>query len=87
MLHPAVDRAEGREQAAPGIVAAFEHFLTGGIGGGAQLRPQRTHGIVLVVDRGAEQQQPALLGREQEHQPHHHRERRLVEQRLGNAHQ
>ena len=44
--------------------------------------PQRADGVVLVVQVVAQEQQFPLLGAEQEHQPHHDREGRLVENLL-----
>ena len=85
MLHAAVDRPEGREQPDPGIVPAFEHFLAVLVGRFLQLGHEGRDGVVLVVERVAQEQQFPLLGGEQEHQPHHDRQGGLVEVGLGDA--
>ena len=67
----------------PGIDAAFQHFFAVLVGHFLQLLPQGGDGVVLVVERLAEKQQAALLGGEEEHQPHHDGEGGFVELRLG----
>ena len=60
-------------------MAAFEDFLAVLVGAFPSCSHERRDGVVLVVERVAEQQQSPLLGGEQEHQPHHHREGGFVE--------
>ena len=60
-------------------MAALQHLFAVLVGVLAQLLAQRGDGVVLVVERVAEQEQAALLGGEEEDEPHHHRERGLVE--------
>ena len=83
--HAAVDGAEGREQPGPGVGAALEHLLAVPIGLLAQLGAERRDGVVGVADRIAQEQQAPLLGREQEDEPHHDREGRLVQPLLAEA--
>ena len=52
-----------------------------------QLRHEGRDGVVLVVEWVAQEQQVPLLGREQEHQPHHDRQGGLVQVGLGDARQ
>ena len=80
VLQAAVHRTERRQQPGPRIVAAFEQFFAVLVGQFPQLLADRGDGVVLFVDgeRLAGDQFP-LLGTEQEHQPHHHREGRLVQ--------
>ena len=85
VLDAAVDRPEGRQQAAPRIVAAFQHLLAEVGRRDPQLLPQGRDGVVLVVKLVAQQQQIPLLGAEQEHQPHHDRQGGFVELVLGHA--
>ena len=70
--------AEDRQQARPGIPAPLEDLF----GFLAQLHAQRRERVVGLVAFVAEQQQATLFGGEQEHQPHHHRQRGFVEFRL-----
>jgi hypothetical protein len=42
---------------------------------------------MLVVERVAQEQQAPLLGREQEHQPHHDRQGGFIQVSLGDARQ
>jgi hypothetical protein len=81
----AVDGPERGEQTAPGVDAVLEHLLAVLIRGLAELGGEGRDGVVLVVERVAQQEQAALLGREEEDQPHHHGHRRLVEARLRDA--
>jgi hypothetical protein len=78
VLHPAVDHAEGGEQALPGGVAALQRLLAEAVGLLLELPAQGGDRVGLVVELVAEQEQPALLGRQQEHQPHHHGDGGLV---------
>ena len=82
-----VDRPEGRQQPAPGIVPALQHLLAEAGRRVPQLLPQGRDGVVLVVELVAQQQQFPLLGAEQEHQPHHDRQGGFVELGLGHARQ
>ena len=85
VLDAAVDGAEGGEQAAPGVVAAFEKFLPVTVGGLPELFPQGGDGVVLVVEVVAEQEQAFFLGAEEEDQPHHDREGGVVEVPFGSV--
>jgi hypothetical protein len=85
VLDAAMHRAEGRQEPRPGVVASLEHLAPVRVGDGLELLAQRRHGVVLVEDRVAQQEQAPLLGREQEHQPHHHGDGGLVELRLVDA--
>jgi hypothetical protein len=78
VLDTAIHGTEDRQQARPGIPAAFQNL----IGFGAQLHAQGRERIVGLVAFVAQQQQAALLGGEQEDQPHHHRQCGFVEFRL-----
>ena len=62
VLDAAEDGAEGGEQPRPGIVPAFQHFLADAGRRLRQLRAEGRDGVVLVVERIAEQQQLPLLG-------------------------
>ena len=79
----AVDGPEGGQQAAPGVVPALEDLLAVLVGSLAELLAQGRDGVVLVVERVAEQEQVALLGAEQEDKPHHDGECGLVDLGLG----
>ena len=85
--HPAVDRPEGREQPHPGIVPPLQHLLAVLVGGFLELGHEGRDGVVLVVERVAQEQQAPLLGREQKHQPHHDRQGGFVQVGLGDARQ
>ena len=87
MLDAAVDRPEGREQPDPGIVPPLQDLLAVLVGRLLELGHEGRDGVVLVVERVAQEQQVPLLGREQEHQPHHDRQGGLVEFGLGHARQ
>jgi len=76
---------KGRQQAAPRIVAAFQHLLAKVVRRDSQLLPQGRNGVVLVIKLVAQQEQVSLLGAEQEHQPHHHREGGIVQLVLGHS--
>ena len=78
---PGVDRPEDGQQAAPGVVAPFQHFLAvlvGQLCAAARAGSRRRNSARRRV---VQRQQLALLGREQEHQPHHDRQRGFVQQR------
>ena len=79
VLDTAVDGPERGQQPSPGVVAQAKDFLAELVGRDTQLLPQRADGVVLVVEFVAQEQQFPLLGAEQEHQPHHDGEGRLVE--------
>ena len=83
VLDAPVHRPEGRQQAAPRIVAALQHLLAEVGRRDPQLLPQGRDGVVLVVKLVAQQEQVSLLGAEQEHQPHHHRQGGFVQLVLG----
>jgi len=74
----AEDGAEGGQQARPGVVAALDDLFGQPVGGGVELGAERADGVGLVVDGVAAQQQAALLGRQQEDEAHHDRQRRFV---------
>jgi len=78
--NPTVHRSERGEQSGPGVVAAFEQFFAVLVGQFPQLLADRGDGVVLFVNgEGFAGNEFPFLGTEKEHQPHHHRERRLVE--------
>ena len=79
VLDAAVHGAEQREHAVPGGGRALERVLAVAVGALLQLRAQRARGERLGVARVVDRQQPALLGDEQEHQAHHHRDRAAVD--------
>ena len=85
MLHAAVHCAERREEAAPGIAATFKDFLTVLVGDFAELLAERGHGVVLIEERVAQQEQAAFFGREQKDQPHHDGDGGLVDLGDGNV--
>ena len=87
MLDAAVDRTEGGEEPDPGIVPPLQDLLALLVGRLLEPGHEGRDGVVLVVERVAQQQQVPLLGREQEHQPHHDREGGPVEFGLGHARQ
>ena len=82
MLNAAIDHAKDCQQATPGIVPPLQHLFTVLIGLFAQSGLQRGDGVILVIERLAQQQHIALLRRHQEDQAHHHRQRCFVEFRL-----
>ena len=78
VLHAAVDGPEGGQQADPGVQAALQNLFAVLVGGFLKLGHERRDGVVLVVERITQKQEFPFLGAEQEHQPHHHRQRRLI---------
>ena len=87
VLDPAVDRPEGGEEPDPGIVPPLQDLLALLVGRLLEPGHEGRDGVVLVVERVAQQEQVPLLGREQEHEPHHDREGGPVEFGLGHARQ
>jgi len=85
---PAEDGPERRQEPRPGVEPAFEQFLSVLVGQLPQLLADRGDGVVLLVDRErlARDQLP-FLGAEEEHQPHHDRQGRLVEDFLPDPRQ
>ena len=79
VLDSAVHGAEQREHAVPGGGRALQRILAVAVGALLQLRAQRARRQRLVVARIVDRQQPPLLGDEQEHQSHHHRDRAAVD--------
>ena len=85
VLDAAVDGAEGGEQSRPGVEASLEHLDAVPVGLralelGAERRDRVALGPGAVVGEEA-----ARLGGEQEDDPHHDGERRLVEPVLGDV--
>jgi hypothetical protein len=78
VLDAAEHGAEDGQQTRPGIPAALENLL----GFLAQLHAQGRERVVGLVAFVAQEQQATLFGGEQEHQPHHHRQRGFVEFRF-----
>ena len=87
VLDPGVDGAEEREHAVPGGRRALQRVLALAVGALVQLRAQRARGQRLGVARVVDGQQPALLGHEQEDEPHHHGDRAAVDLVLIEARQ
>ena len=71
----AVHHAEEGEQSIPRVGAGLEHALALC----TELVAEGRDGVGLAIDRFVEVEQPPLLGAEQHDQPHHHRDRRLVD--------
>lgn len=77
---PAEDGPERRQQPGPGVEPAFEQLLPVLVGQLPQLLADRGDGVILFVDgKRLAGDEFSFLGTEEEHQPHHHRQRRLVE--------
>ncbi len=79
MLDAAIDGAEGSQQPAPGVVTALQYLFAVAVGHFLQLGAQGTDGVILVINRVAEQEQPALLRRQQEDEAHHDRQSRFIQ--------
>ena len=87
VLHPAVDGTEGGQQAAPGVVAPLHNLFTYLVGCLPQLRMQGGDGVVLIVERIVQRQQPSLFSAEEKDQAHHHLDGGLVQLLLREARQ
>ena len=87
MLHPSINCSEGREEPDPRIMPTFQYLLSVLVSRFLELRNEGRDGVMLVKEWVAQQQQAPLLGREQEHQPHHDCECGPVEFGLGDARQ
>ena len=85
VLDPAVHGAEQREDPVPGGGRALERILAVAVGALLELGAQRARGQGLGVARVVDRQQPALLGDEQEHEPHHHGDRAAVDLGLSRS--
>ena len=85
MADAAVHETEHAQEPRPCIVAALQHLRTELVRFLLQFLAQRRYGIDIVVLLFAKEHQPAFLRAEEEHKPHHHRERGLVERRRRHA--
>ena len=79
MVNPRIDGAEEAQQPYPCVKAAFQHLIAKLVPIRLKPPPQRGDRVCVVVCRLAKEQKPSLLRREDEHEAHHHGERRLVE--------
>ena len=87
MPHATVDRPEGRQQPVPGVVPPFQNLLAMLVTSFLEPGHEGRDGIMLVVERVAQEQEAPLLGREQKNQPHHDRQGRFIKVGLGDARQ
>ncbi len=74
-----VNRAGQRQQPVPGRGAVFQRLFSGQAGLALKLADQLADPVGGDVDVVVAGQQPAFLGEQQEHDPHHHRDHARVE--------
>ena len=78
MFDSAIDGPENGKQTGPGIVSSFQNLVAMLVGFFGQLPTQSGDGVMLIVHRVVEQQEPTLFGTKYKYQPHHHRQSRFV---------
>jgi len=76
-------RSESGEQASPSVVPPLQHLFAVPVGDLLELLLKRRNGIIVIVKRLAQMQEPALFGRKQKHKPHHYRKHSIVEHGFG----
>lgn len=81
VIDAGIDGTEYREQTGPCVPASFEDFL----GLAAELHPQGGNSIIGLVTLVSHEQEPALLGGEQEDDPHHDGQSGFIEFRRFDA--
>src|SRR5262249_57449960 len=79
MSDAAMHRSESGEQASPSVVPPLQHLFAVPVGDLLELLLKRRNGIIVIVKRLAQMQEPALFGRKQKHKPHHYRKHSIVD--------
>ena len=85
VVDAAVDGPERGKQPMPGGGAALERVVAVADCRGPEVVAQGEHGVRLGPERVLRRQEAALLGEQQEHEPHQHRDGRLVDLGRGDA--
>src|SRR3990172_9437558 len=79
MIEPCVYSPERGEKSGPSVLPTFKDFDSDPVGLFTNTSPQCRNRIMSIVGGVPQEKQAPLLGAKKKHQPHHHRERRVVQ--------